>query len=927
MQRYNATLSNIKRSFFGGEPEERNVLIFDLGAGTLDVSIVSIRENICTHKRDISNQKRTISRLRAACEQARIALSDKEKFTVVSPIFSDGTCFKAIITRSKFDDLNKDLAWRCVLTVHACLNGAKMEKSIVNDVILVGGSARIPTVQYHLWRYFDEKIELSMKDNLEVAVVYGASLQGFLLSDNKYEKTLNISLNDAISFSYDIKTVNGVIAEMIPRNTQVPKTQKRWFHNYHCHQRNLVIEVYESEGSSTHESNLLSKFELLGSNVGLAQMSICQYSVFFEIDVNGILTVSALDNNCGHENSVTIGGINPDSLVLENAKKKVWEAFSREDVRKMPSSGNVTMNSTPEEDVVPLIANTQHGIIEREKGQGSKEILEKCEVAIGIDLGTTCSCVGVWRRGRVEIIANEYGSRTSLSCVAFTDTGRLTGDAAKQQLTMNATNTIINVKRLIGRHNLDPNVQNNIKTLPFKVKEGCNGRPMVAVQYKGEEKLFTPEEITAMMLRKMKEQAEEHIKTEIRNVVITAPSYFSDSQRKATRDAGLIAGLNIMQLLNELTAAAVTYYLHKSSLESFNKKNILVFDLGGGTFDVSVLTITNGKIGVLASLGDSNLGGEDSDTNMLNHFVEEFNTKHALKGKDMRSNPRSLRRLIVACERAKRVLSTVPKTNIDLDSLFEGIDFNTTITKETFEVITVGLISRCIEPVKRCLENAKMDRSSIDDVVLVGGSTRMPMLQQELQCFFSGKELYKSINQDEAVTYGAAVQAAKLIGNYDEKHQGFEIHDVTSISLGIETGGGAMHLLVPRYSTIPLQMEQVFTTCKDNQSEIPIALYECFDSLNLMKEEIEEMIREAEKFKADDDEQKKQAEAMNALENFAFRMKEMANNPDMGASKKKIIEEAADEKLYWLEAQHNAKIEEINERKLQLEHLCNKEYN
>ncbi|KAJ3669453.1 hypothetical protein LUZ60_011403 [Juncus effusus] len=990
---------------FSSGPTEFNQLVFDLGAGTLDVSIVSVKEDKCIvratvgdiHlggqeldkilmdyvidnclkkqqiKRDIYNNKGAIGRLRKACERAKQLLLEGQNFRrdISVPISDDG-CFKATITRSKFYELTQGLVSKCVKTINTCINEAKIDKSrnLINDVILVGGGAKNPMVLDQVCKYF--RNDLTIKNNAEVAVVYGAAMQAFLLSGSTYKTLDSSSLIDATSFSFGIRTVEDM-ALMIPRNTQLPARNDQGLFNYNHRPQNLVLEVYEGERLSTRENITLSKFELPCNIRSGHGSTTCKCVVCFEMDADDVLAVSVVDTSCETEARFLIGNIDHNLPALHDSRRRVWDGLTYQEGENTQSNSNTTTGG---------VENSNPSSVKEKR---VKEMAKLGELAIGIDFGTTSSCVGVWNhgRGRGEIIENEYGSRTSLSCVAFTEVARFIGDAAKQQLTMNPTNTIINVKRLIGRH-LDRNVQNYIKTLPFEVKEGQSGRPLVVVQYKGEEKLFMPEEITGMLLRKLKEQAEQHTKSEIKNVVITVPSYFSDSQRKATREAGLIAGLNVMQLLNETTAAAITYYLHKSSLESFKKKNVLVFDLGGGTFDVSVVRISNEKIQVLAVLGDSNLGGEDFDTNLVNHFVEQFKSKNkkALKGKNVRDNPRSIRRLSAACEKAKRILSTVPKTNIDLDALYEGIDFNATITKEEFELLNVELIARCMESMKRCLANAKMDISSIDDVILIGGSTRIPMLQQELQKFF-GKELCKSINPDEAVAHGAAVLASKLSGN--EKFQGLEIHDVTSISFGIETMSGAMQLLVPSYSRIPLQVEQIFTTCKDNQLEIPISLFECelsrvnsknglignftlsgippqpkgspkvcvnlnidssgilnlsaydvfdsekksiaikeVDSGNLTKEEIENMMREAEKFKADDDEQKKQAEAMNALENFAFRMKEMANNPEMGARKKEI-EEAANETLDWLDAQHNAKIEKINEKKRQLESLCDQQ--
>ncbi|XP_027344915.1 heat shock 70 kDa protein-like isoform X3 [Abrus precatorius] len=385
--------------------------------------------------------------------------------------------------------------------------------------------------------------------------------------------------------------------------------------------------------------------------------------------------------------------------------------------------------------------------------------------AIGIDLGTTYSCVGVWQSDRVEIIANDQGNRTTPSYVAFTDTERLIGDAAKNQVAMNPQNTVFDAKRLIGRRFSDPSVQSDMKHWPFKVVPGPADKPMIVVQYKGEEKQFSAEEISSMVLTKMKEIAEAFLGQSIKNAVITVPAYFNDSQRQATKDAGAIAGLNVTRIINEPTAAAIAYGLDKKASRS-GEKNVLIFDLGGGTFDVSLLTIEEGIFEVKATAGDTHLGGEDFDNRLVNHFVAEFKRKHK---KDISTSARALRRLRTACERAKRTLSSTSQTTIEIDSLYEGIDFYSTITRARFEELNMDLFRRCMEPVEKCLRDSKIDKSQVHDVVLVGGSTRIPKVQQLLQDFFNGKELCKSINPDEAVAYGAAVQAAILSGEGNEK--------------------------------------------------------------------------------------------------------------------------------------------------------------
>ncbi|AES78192.1 putative Heat shock protein 70 family [Medicago truncatula] len=443
---------------------------------------------------------------------------------------------------------------------------------------------------------------------------------------------------------------------------------------------------------------------------------------------------------------------------------------------------------------------------------------EKYEgVAIGIDLGTTYSCVGVWheQNDRVEIIHNDQGNRTTPSCVAFTNSQRLIGDAAKNQAATNPSNTIFDTKRLIGRKYSDSIVQKDCLLWPFKVIAGTNDKPTIVVNYKGEEKRFVAEEISSVILSKMREIAEAFLQTPVKNAVISVPAYFNDSQRRATKDAGAIAGLNVMQIINEPTAAALAYGLQKRA-NCVDKRNIFIFDLGGGTFDVSILTVKNNVFEVKATAGDTHLGGQDFDNIMVDHFVKEFRNKYK---EDISENSKALRRLRTACEKAKRTLSYDTDATIELDAIYKGIDFCSSITRAKFEEMNMNLFEKCMNTVNICLADAKMDKNSVDDVVLVGGSSRIPKVRQLLQEVFKGKELCKSINPDEAVAYGAVVQAA-LLSEGSKNVPNLVLRDVTPLSFGVSELGNLMSVMIPRNTSIPVTVEKTKT------------YYECYDYYN-----------------------------------------------------------------------------------------------
>ncbi|KAJ3680814.1 hypothetical protein LUZ60_015303 [Juncus effusus] len=1032
---YNFENYSFEKSY-GYNENVYNVLFFNLGGGALNVSVITCDNGVYEvksacgdvqlggedfdnriidyfiyefkkkYKLDISGDPRALSRLRTACERAKINLSNNNNGNITSiGIISlhNGIDFHSTISKTKFEELNLDLFERCIECVDKCIKESTIDVRNISEIILVGGSTKIPKLQFMLQNYFNGNAIFKSMKSQDESIINGTAVLSAVSNNDKNEKIQDLIVLNVTHFSYGIEIGGGLMVVLLSKNTTIPTRKEMVFPTDHDKQNCFSVRVYEGERIRVLENNFLGEFELLG--IPFAQKGVQKIHVCFDIDAKGTLIVSA-ENKVGkvknnivfnintnyndinnsnqnhHGNSSSIREDDEESIIrlkeakysllnyIESIKESIIkEEISSQDKLKIKEAIDLSINWINNNE----FAKTEDFITKLDELERIyNEIVEKInsfgtENSIGIDFGTAYSCVGVWINQHVEIVSNEQGSRITPSCIAFNENERLIGDLATHQSSMNPTNTIFDIKRLIGRHYSDPSVQNDIKSSPFIIKQDLNDRPNIIIQYKGKEKLLLPEELTSMIFLKTKEISETHTNTVVQNAVIAVPSYFSNSQRLATRNAAKIAGLNVIRMINETTATAIAYHSQKMTIqESSIEKNVFVFDLGGGFLDTSVVNINNGTIKVISNVGNVNLGGEEFDKNMVSHFVEEFNNK---EGIEISINPRSMRKLKNACEKAKRVLSTVSKTSIEIDSLFDGIDFCSGISREEFEEINLDLFQICLETVESCLDEANFDKSEIDDVVLVGSSTRIPKIQQLLQEFFNGKELCKSVNPDEAIAYGATILAT---------NKTLQIDDVIATTLGLETASGDITILIPRNTKIPTNKQHIFTTNSDYQTSISIHLWACetgcllgkFDiidiiprlrglpkicvlfnvdingilslkayditraserielkceeiSCRLSNQEIEKLMTDLEEYKLDDEENIKRIEAKNKLEDYAYKVREIAKDAKkLYFTERRKINRVVDQAINWLDSEQFAETAEFEEKLVELKRVC-----